>query len=616
MNRFLGTRQFFIAVLSALLFFFSSPFFSTTLLAAADFPTLSEEDYKALSHADRQDYEKRLKEHIESMSPQEQEAFMQQEVEKLYNSLPPEQQKEVLEEAARIEKMSEEEQRAYFKQVESELEEMFNQQQEQVAAPVQPRPTPEPELIPDEPKKKEVTAPQISEEEKALKEAVSLLNELAQSLDDLSTKMESMVNLQFKFSSWGKKKKISAWDGGFEWKKLKEKISTFRGQLEKLKDRDTTTKKHKYLPYLLENKALYTQLYNLSIDLAENEPTVRGGTNESVTKQVRARSNKALRALVKTFVDLFFSTKKDGDIISSINTIFVKFDPQAKKIAGKETKATQKALAESKQPVHQSSVKVAGTSRERESRYGGYGEDYSRGRDYGATPSGAYPSSGYGSPYGSPYGEESGKTSNLGESADKAGGSKSGGEKTVKETEIKKDDRFLKLLKTFDRNVEAILDTLTFEESQLDDLTNYVKSGKVDTHFAEKLLPDLNGQIKKATKQLTGLMEHIKPLPSATKTAYKKDIKTPIDSIKKDIEKLVSTLGSINETQAKTPDMKWAHFKIAAPKEKIVKTPAQPGAQPAQKSKALEIEHPISFTELKKSAQDFLSKVEEFNRAS
>ncbi len=612
MNRFRDTRQFFLAALSALLMFFTSAVF-----AVMDFPTLSEEEYKALSPAERQEYEKNLKTHIEQMSPAEQEAFMQQEVEKLYQSLPPEQQKEVLEEAARIEKMSEEEQRAYFKQVERELEDMFGQQQAQTAAPApqeaQEKETAEPDLIPDEPAKKVTAAPQISNEEKALKEAVNLINEIAQAMDDVSTKMESMINLQFKFSSWGKKKKITAWDGGFEWKKLKEKISTFRGQLEKLKDRDTTTKKHKYLPHLLENKALYTQLYNLSVDLAENEPTVRGGTNESVTPQIRARSNKALRSLIKSFTDLFYS----DDIIAALNKLFVKFDPEAKKIAGKEAKATQKALAQSKQPVSSSSVKVAGSSRERESRYGGYGDDYgSAGRGgYGAGSSSAYPSS----PYGDT-GYKGLETSDKGAgTGDKAASPSKGGETTAKAPEVK-DAQMDKRLKSFERKIEPIAEALG-EVPTFKDISSYLNKGTVDIEFAKKQAPDLRNDLIKATNYLGTVMEKLKTLSGPTKSYYKKDIKISIDLVSKDIEKLVSNLANVSSSKINYSDeMMWAHFG-QEPKDlaTLVTKGTATNAQPQDKRKAkvyTEIESPMKLQDLKQAADDFLKKVREFNSLS
>jgi hypothetical protein len=621
MNRFHVTKQFCLSLACGLL-----TICSVVLQAANDFPMLSEEEFKTLSPADQQEYEARLKAHIEGMTQAEQEIFVQQEVEKLYNNLPPEEQKAVLDEAARIEKMTPAEQEAYFKNLEQELDTMIGQQRgEQPAANLQPqtqeKPAAEEELIPDEPKAKEIAAPQISAEEKAIKEAVNLINEIAQGMDDLSAKMESMVNLQFKFSSWGKKKKIEPWDGGFEWKKLKEKVTIFRDQLEKLKDRDTVTKKHKFLPFLLEDKALYNQLYNVSVDFAEHEPIVRGGTNESVTQPVRARSNKALRELIKTFTNLFFGSH---NIITELNNLFAKFEPEAKKIAGKEEKAQQKALAESRQPVQSSGVKVVGTSRDREGGYhpSSYGEDYGNmGREYGAGPSGSpYPGA-----YGSPYGGEGNHGFERATSPEHTGAGGAGSTTTPKEKEQAKAEsgkapevknaRMNKLVKTLDRRLEVVTD-LFAEVGEFKNIRGYLSEDKVDLEFAEKSIHGMASGIKTTTVAITGIIEKIKTMSSAEKAKYKNDVKNAIDLIKSDVEKLNTDLSGITESSARSATMKYAHFGIEPKEIETIRTKgAEPAASPEQKknAKIYAIEVKTTLPELKKVAEDFLKKVSEFN---
>ena len=563
----------------------------STRMHAAALPMISDEEYKAMSPAQRKEFEQKMKEQIEQMSPAEQEGYMQQVVETLFESLTPEQQKEVLEEAERIEKMSEEEQRAYFKQVERDLDQAFGKQQGQAPAP---RPEPEPELKPEpKVKKEEIVSVKISAQEKALKEAINLINEISQAIDDLLVKIERKEDFLYKVGKWGKKKKIKSWDGKFKWDKLKKKIDTLRGNIDKLKDRDTKTKKHKYLPGFIGDEKLYATIYNLSVDLADHEPSVRSGKGELLPKKVRKRSHKALRALINVFTSLLFPKKSEDDLIASLDKLFAKYDPEAKKIAAEEKTAAQRALERSKRPGQPSRVRTAG-----------------RGRGTGYEPSGLgfgfyeEPDMVFGAPGYTPYEQH------RGAKADRAPGKKvtptpapskkPGKPKTEekKKEELQKDERLNKFLKRFDRNIEAILDTI-LDNPNLEKLDNYMATNVVDINLARRSIPDLNSLIRKATSGLERIKSRIGGLPKASQKSYKKDIKGLIKSIQVDIEKLVRSIDKVGITGL-SANMKWAHF-------------GQPKPQPAGLTADVQaLTSPTTLPMLKESAQEFLKKARNF----
>jgi len=72
----------------------TSCFYFTSNLAQVQM--ITEEEYKSMSPAERQEYEQQLRQQIEQMSPVEQEAFAEDAVQQMFDSLTPEQQKTFL----------------------------------------------------------------------------------------------------------------------------------------------------------------------------------------------------------------------------------------------------------------------------------------------------------------------------------------------------------------------------------------------------------------------------------------------------------------------------------------------------------------------------------------
>lgn len=589
MNTLRFLRQQVFALLLALPCLFGIAQWSPHVHAAA-LPMISDEEYKAMSPADRKEFEQKLKEQIEQMSPAEQEGYMQQVVETLFESLTPDQQKEVLEEAERIEKMSEEEQRAYFKQVERDLEEAFGKQQK--PAP-KPKPEPKPELKPEpKVKKKEVVPVKITAQEKALKEAVNLINEVMQAMDDLMLKIEQKEDFLLKVSKWGKKKKIKPWDGGFQWAKLKEKIDLLRARLDKLKDRDTKTKKHKYLPRFIGDEKLYAMVYNLSVDLADHEPSVRSGKGALLPKKVSRRSHKALRGLIDAFTDLLYPKKSENNLIVSLDKLFAQYAPEAKKIAAEEKAAAQLALAESKRPITPSRVKTAGRVREYEPR----GLDFYEGEDFdfgkyepGYTP----PSADY-----ERRAKERAKTRDK-DAAPPAPAKKPEKPKKVEtgKKELQTNELLNRLVRRFDKHTVDLIFEEMADSPNLEKLETYLATNVVDVDLATSIRT-LNRLIRKASSMLERMKSQIRGLPAESQKSYKKTIKGLIKLIKKDLEELVRNIEKIGTARQAllSPDMRWAHF-------------AQPQPQPAGLPDNIRaITTPTTLPMLKESAQEFLKK--------
>ncbi len=572
----------------------------------ANVPIISDEEYKSLSPEERQKYETRLKQQIESMSPAEQEAYMQGVVEQMFESLTPEQQKEVLDEAARIEQMSEKERQEYFKKVEQEIEEAFGtpgKAQPQEPEPEEPMPEPKSEPQPELEEKELPVKVKTSKKEKAIKEALSLINEIRDGIDNLMVKIEAKEDFIAKLTVWGKKKKIKSWDGGFEWEKLKNQISIFRGQLDKLKDRDPKTKKHKYLPHLLQNEELYNQLYNTSIDLVDYESSVRVAKDKPLTKKIRKKSNKALRSLIDMFVGILFSDDSEKNLIKALNDLFVKFDPEAEKIRDEEKKLAEEALEKSKRKGRSSRTIVAGQGDEPD--FMGFSDEYEdydpgyRDTDW-SDYSPDYPSSYYDE-------TERGDDRFPGETkpTDKTTPKKDKPTTKPKKEEVfVKDRRFKNLHKALESSLEGIADTVD-EHPRIKKLKPYFVENTVDKGLV-KAFSSLKKFLQRATRKLEAMQSRIKDLKNeTTKKAYKKEVKSSIGEYKKDIEDIVNSLQAIKSDntllQTLNNEMKWAHFKEWPPPT------GQPIPAPLGQLKTA-IPEPTTIDELLDVAQKYLEE--------
>ncbi|MCK5633023.1 hypothetical protein KAH94_04690, partial [bacterium] len=546
MNNLFSIKNNFKTTFSILMFFICC---SVTSFFAGQGSLLSPEEIQNLSPAEQQEYQKAFEEQLKAMSPAEQETYMEDMVQSMFDSLSPEQQQEVLEEAERIQNMDEEEQKAYFQQVEKELEENFGKPEEEQAAPIEPQP--EPEVIV---KKTEIKA-KTSEKEKAIKEALNLLAEVAQGIDNLLIKIESKEDFMFKLSTWSKKNKIKSWNETFKWNELKEKIDLLRSQLDILKDRDPKTNEYKHLLNLLENKELYDKIYGISIDLAEFEPMVRVSKAKPLSKKIRKASHKALRSLINSFSTIIFPKDSETSLTKEISGLIAKFDPTAKKIKTEEEKQAQKALAKSKRKGPASRVKVGG----RASRQSGRGDRYQEDDDFDYSQYAP----------GFEQFEQDDIQRKTGLKPQKQTPSKTASdrktpsqsyEKAEDEEKYKKDRRFNRLYKSLETSLEAIENN--FDESpKLNNLQPYFEQNNFDERLA-KNIASTEQFLRRAASKLESMQKRMSELSDSSKKAYTKDVKALLGDYKSTITDMFNTVKLVGDIPKGNASMRWVHFGV------------------------------------------------------
>jgi len=507
--------------------------------------------------------------------------------------------------------MSEQERAAYYKQVEAEFEKELERQAQ--PAPQKPKPEiikPEPVQEPVQKTKEKEIKVKISDKEKAIKDAVTLIKELTEAIDSFLIKLEAKEDFFLKLSKWGKKKKIQKWNTGFEWKQMKQAIDLFRAQLDKLKDRDPKTKKYKYLSDLLENKELYNQLYNFSVDLADYEPTVRVARAKPLTKKIRRKSHKAIRSLINVFVELLFA---DETMIDTLEKLFIKFDPEAQRIKAEEEKAAAKSLEESRKKETSRRVRAAG--RQGKSQFdltSDYGQsDY----DYGDEPYyGGYER------YDDSYSPDWDRDSMDRRQSTRRPVSKTKPSPTKKapkpvSTKIKpeeddekhkKDRRAKKLLRSYEDALETISDFIE-ENQKIKNLYDYIKADQFDKKIANKIV-EIKGLAERAHNKLETMSKRLNELGSKPKKAFGKDLKALYDEYKDTLENISKNIEKVTAdkemVEKLSPDVKRGHFK---------KEPARPMAAAVNKGFE-QFTEPVSLTEFKEVIDKLLAEMKKSNK--
>ncbi len=458
-----------------------------------DLPVLSEEDFK-------------------NLSPEEQQSYMQAVTENIFQNLSPEQQEEVQQEIAKIEAMSDEEREAYLRQVEQELEKAFQQEQKPSAAPTDFKKPPviqEPieKPVEEKPKKKKSID---KKKEAKIKQAVILINEIIATIDSFELKIATIDNFDEKFSKWAQRRKIDVEIKNISWQKINQQLQMFKQQLYKLKDRDTKTKKYKYISYLLKNEDLYSQLYTFSTTFDEYVSQINVQV-ESLDPVVKKQSSKALRIATNLIINTLLN--KDKNIIESINDVFKSYDPKAKKIESQESALTSKALSESKKSIRQTPVKLVG-QKEQFAVGSDMPDEYFQGLD--SSPSGYVPQQ---------------KTAPGLSQSDK----KDSGSKKNKSESLKKDDKDDKEEKEklssqeLVKKLESILEDISgiFKETQrFDDIFATVVDNVKDFNLVQTHIPKLNALCQQAKEVIVELIEQIKEenIEATVEKKYKKNI--------------------------------------------------------------------------------------------
>jgi len=543
--------------------------FSAQQICASMFggvPIISDQEYQAMTPQQRKEYEQQLQQQIATMPPEQQEAFMNDFAQAVFENLSPEEQQQVVDEVARVEAMNEEEQKAYVAKMEKELEQMIAAEEaarkKQEAAEKAPRPAAS-EVQPEPAKEKSVKPVKVGEKEKAVKEAIVLINEIIEGIDSFVTKMKSRPDLSYKLAKWGRKKQINSWDGGFVWKKFKDKLDAFRAELDTVKDRDVKTKTHKYLYDLIENEVLYTRIYNLSVDLTNYEPTVRGQKGKPLAKNIKQKSNKATRSLIDAFTAQLFAPK--DDIVTAIGNVIKKYDPKAAKLRQEEEARAKKALAEAKKTRRVSKVKVVGEAPRAD--FYDYDDSFRDMDDYGYSgPSGR--DYDYNSPRArsrrtadrKPSTTPSAKGAPKKETPKKKAPEKKKEEK--KDEELRKDRIANRQLKGLNDTLDGILTTVE-ENGNILILEKYLKGNKFDKRLA-KAVKDISDDLSIAANKLDVLGQRLKKLKLEERNSFKKAIKKIGKEYNDNLKEITSTIERIQKqpsfVKGLSREMQWKHF--------------------------------------------------------
>lgn len=404
-----------------------------------------------------------------------------------------------------------------------------------------------------------VEAPQLNVEQlKKFETAVAVINDIIKQSNMFMVLINSSPGLSNRINKWGNSGLISDWQPGATWETLKIDLEYFIQKLYKIQDQDLTTKEYKYLSDILADEALYNNIIQLRTQLNILLPIIN--VPEFGIQKISSQSKETIQNVLKKYTEGFYVLT----IPKALDSIFEKYEPQAKKIREAESAATRRAQEALKEPRTPAEWTEAGVESESgyDSGYGSYGgyDDYSPyyggGYDSGYSP--YYGGGGYddsGSSYGD-FGRRSGGGDGSG------GGARSGGsplerfsedkkneEKATKEKEEAGEyipsDEIAELIGKIKGDLERINTTLTGEDyPQLKDLATHVSTQEVNADLANYILPTvIDKNVIALTDNIKQIEKLSKKLNKTTLTTYQKEIKKTFnDKNKKDLEKLSKDL--------------------------------------------------------------------------
>lgn len=462
------------------------------------------------------------------------------------------------------------------------LNDVFADLEPAAGTPTEPE-TPAGTPTPAEPEKKPEQPKVTSKHEKALEVIDAVIN----STNSFLHKATQTTELPAKIKRWKHTKKI-AWDG--TWSTFKTDIEKFVQKLYKFKDLDPQTKTYRHLDNLLADQTLYNNLIDLQQLLAQEEPKIEMPELEKI-KMTKA-TNQAFRNVISGYINAIYKQK----LPQSLDTLFEKFEPAAKKLREEEEKTTKKALEESKKPRKIVPIKSGGIPQlEEDYEYrGGYTPSY----DYGSPTYYSTPSYGYGTPSSETYPTE-GKKAGAGASTGKPGAAKAGEEKEgKKEGKEDKEEKGEKEKKGKEKEKEKgktpakptkptlpakeekeIKSLMTKIAGDLKDAVRLMEKNKalmnLQKHLSDEKAPVdsrladyLPYMVENLNDTITGIQELKKKLqvyPPQVKDYYKKELAAALeehqDALKKVIDQLQHVKDNWAEIQSKiSAEKRMAYF--------------------------------------------------------
>ena len=499
-------------------------------------------------------------------------------IEEYVASLPAEEQalfnKQVEDMTKMFENMSEEE----FEQF---LGEMFSDE------PMMMEPNPF-DAIQDTPQEEVVEVVLSTDDKKKVETAIAILDDIIKQSNMFMVIVNSSSELPERINVWAQKSEIPHWQPEANWMSLKAEIETFIQKLYRAEEQDLTTKKYKYLFELIADEALYNNLIQLRTELKNIVPTIE--IPEFGVQKLSSESKKALKNVLGKYTESFYLL----DIPKALDTLFEKYAPEEEKIKAAEEAATKRAQEMSRMGRTPASRTDAGSEDMGygyddyygggydnyygggDYGYGGYGNDYGYGSNYGSYGGGDYGSGGGGS------GRSGGGSSGSGDYSGGSGGVAKDKEESEKEDKNKdkknKKDAFapnfeldtaINNIKKDFEDIKAAMTETEDNPTKLSDLKKFAEhitnnDEKIDETLVSYILPRV---IDKKIDNISTSLKKIdkKQLNAQDLAHYQKESKKIFDEHTKQLTSFVDMINVFETEKEKEERNAQPHLHPVAP---------------------------------------------------
>jgi len=497
--------------------------------------------------------------------------------------------------------------------IESMSEEEFTQFLGEAFGEELPPEEPEEEVIEEKDiKEEEIPTPEpvVKEEKSKQSQAILLIDAIITHTNSFIVKIASSPDLPGKIEFWGKQGTIKEWPSTLQWKDFKLELEIFSQKLYKMKDRDSKTKKYKYIDDFIKDEALYNNLAQLKVKITNYEPNIE--IPEFGLEKLSTESKQAAQKVANAYTEALYTLK----IPQALEKLFEKYEPAAKKARAEEEEAEKKAAAQAKKKPTPERALVAGREEEAALSYPAYKPPayptystlaYSPTYKPSKLPKREEPTD-FKKP-GKPTKSRPGKP----EKSTPAEEEKFEGVPQVLE---KKDYELEKMLWEIEKDLKNIAGIIEKNEKFKNIQDHLTSDEPADRNLAVTEIPPIKRQISKVISNIKALNRKVQLLGSVQKKYYKEELQSYVDKYKEPLKKVANSVNAIKEKigtdaafdKSISDEKKYAYLgdeqaiariqKRAPADAKIIKD---------------EIPHPTSLYELKDVIEDLIKTVKNFS---
>ena len=459
-------------------------------------------------------------------------------------------------------------------------------------------------------KEEEIPTPEpvVKEEKGKQSQAILLIDAIITHTNSFVVKIASSPELPGKIEYWGKQGTIKEWPSTLQWKDFKQQLERFSQKLYKMKDRDSQTKKYKYIDNFIKDEALYNNLAQLKRQVTTYGPTIE--IPEFGLEKLSAESKQATQKVANAYTEALYILK----IPQALEKLFEEYEPVAKKAQAEEEAAEKKALAQAKKKPTPERALVAGREEE--------GVDFGYPRAYTPPTYPTYPSPAYAPTYRPSKREEPTDFKKSGKPTKPRPGKPGKPEPTeeekfegVPQVLEKKDFESEGMLVKIETRLEEIANRIEKNE-KFKNIEDYLTSDKpVDHSFAVIEIHTIKQGISKVISNIKALNRKVQLLGSVQKKYYKEELKSLVDKYKEPLKKIADAINAIQEKietdaafdKSIFDDKKYAYLGDEQAIARIQKR------APGEKTIKDDIPHPTSLYELKDTIEDLIKTVKDFS---